>query len=966
LPSRRGPVIGAITYPGHGLCARLGPVDAPSPPRLVGRAAELAALDRAVDQVRAGSSGGVVCVEGEPGIGKSALLERLAAAAARARVTVLAARGTEFESDLPFGLWNEALATAPPAGADRHRAHRELRAALEDRAATDGALVVCLDDVHWADPASADALAALVRRPPAGPVLLALATRPDRAGPALSAALGSALREGRLTALAPAPLHEAEAREVVGAVPAEVFAASGGNPFYLQELARAARPSGPLASRAGALRSPAGQPRATAQPPAVPAAVAAALGAELAALDAAARRLAGGAAVAGDPFDAGLAGQVAALEPAEAADALDALLAAGLVRPAGPPRRFAFRHPVVHDAVLEAMPGGRRLEAHGRAAAALERRGAGPVERAHHVEFSADPGDEAAIALLQAAADGLRALAPATAARFHAGALRLLPDAPAHAARRARLQGRLAEAQAAAGRHGDARATLVDALRTAPDPERLALTVAAANAEWWLGLDDDARRRLQVALGDLPAAPSADRIRLRLALALTTLWGCDLAEARAQADDALLDALAVGDPVFEVAARAAGALARATEADDPAGARTDLAASAALLAGLRPDQVATRLPAFWMHGRARQVLGDAAGARADLARGAELASETGRESVLLLVTVESVATLVELGALDEALAAAQDGVDLARLARIPRMVNAALSALSTATLATGDVSGALAHAGEAQALAAPAAFLAPGQPGWALGAALTAAGNPGRAVATLLEAFGGPELGAVLPSHRPRAAADLVEAQLDAGDVRGAAAALDHGGRAARRAGTPAAAATIGVARAAVELARGDACAAVASAGAAASGADAAAAPLTAALARLQAGRALAAAGDRRRAIDALDRACADLERFGAARRRDEAVRELRRLGRRVTRPRGAPSTGTVAGDGRLGGLTAREREIAELVAAGRTNREIAEQLVLSTRTVEAHLRNVFAKLGVRSRVELTRAVGSA
>lgn len=55
-------------------------------------------------------------------------------------------------------------------------------------------------------------------------------------------------------------------------------------------------------------------------------------------------------------------------------------------------------------------------------------------------------------------------------------------------------------------------------------------------------------------------------------------------------------------------------------------------------------------------------------------------------------------------------------------------------------------------------------------------------------------------------------------------------------------------------------------------------------------------------------------------------------------------------------------GLTAREREITELVAAGRTNREVAEQLVLSTKTIEAHLRNIYGKLGVRSRVELTRA----
>ena len=58
------------------------------------------------------------------------------------------------------------------------------------------------------------------------------------------------------------------------------------------------------------------------------------------------------------------------------------------------------------------------------------------------------------------------------------------------------------------------------------------------------------------------------------------------------------------------------------------------------------------------------------------------------------------------------------------------------------------------------------------------------------------------------------------------------------------------------------------------------------------------------------------------------------------------------------------GRLTARERTIAELAASGRTNREIAEELVLSVKTVEAHLRNIFGKLGVRRRAELTRALG--
>jgi DNA-binding CsgD family transcriptional regulator len=162
----------------------------------------------------------------------------------------------------------------------------------------------------------------------------------------------------------------------------------------------------------------------------------------------------------------------------------------------------------------------------------------------------------------------------------------------------------------------------------------------------------------------------------------------------------------------------------------------------------------------------------------------------------------------------------------------------------------------------------------------------------------------------------------------------------------------------VGVARSGVALARGRPRDAAASAAAARAGA--ADAPLLRALAQLAEGRALAAAGERRPAVDALAAAESALDRFGALRRRDEAVRELRRLGHRVVRAARA------TGDGALEPLTAREREIAELVAAGRTNREVAEQLVLNPRTIEAHLRNIYAKLEVRSRVELARAVQRA
>jgi DNA-binding NarL/FixJ family response regulator len=911
-----------------------------SPSRFVGRAAERETIGRALDALPV-RGGAIVAVEGEPGIGKSALLGHLAQRARDSGCAVLGARASEFETDLPYALWTEALGDhhGEPAPADRHATHAALRDRLE-RLATERPLVLCLDDLHWADPASLDALAAIVRRPPAAPVLLGLAAREGRFPPAVVAALSAAMGEDRVRALRLAPLSEAEAVELVGARAPAVYRDAGGNPFYLEQLARSPGPVG-------------------ASPPvaddgSVPPAVAAALAAELAAVPPEARRLLDAAAVAGDPFEPGLAAEVAELAEPVALGALDELLARALVRPTGAPRRFAFRHPVVRHAVYAAAPGGWRLGAHARAARALEGRGAGAVQRAHHVVHAAVPGDEEAIALLGAAGGELQAPAPATAARFLAAALALLPEAAGERERRTRMQAMLADAQAAAGDAPAARETLLDALRSAPDDRRLGLTVAVANAEWWLGESEQSRRRLHVALGELPAEPSADRIRLRLALGLTALMACDLGEAEAQVSDARDDARAIGDPVFEAAALALGALARVTRADGAAAAGA-LDASVAALERLSADQLATRLPALWMNGRARYALGRFAEALADFERGAGLAAGTGRERVVLIMTVESVATLIELGRLDAATAAGEDGVELARLSGNPRMLLWARSALAAARLAAGDVAAALRHATEAAESAARADFHAAGQPGWCLGAALTAAGDPERAVAAMLDVFGGAALPAVLPAQRPFAAADLVEAQLARGDSAAAEEALAAGEAAAARSGAPWAAAVVGVARTAVLLARGRSRDAVAAAGAACEAA--AGAPLTSARARLALGRALAAASERRAAVEALIAAESALDGFGAARRRDEAARELRRLGHRVVRPAREATAGP------LGPLTAREREIAELVAAGRTNREVADQLVLSTRTIEAHLRNIYGKLDVRSRVELVRAM---
>ena len=123
------------------------------------------------------------------------------------------------------------------------------------------------------------------------------------------------------------------------------------------------------------------------------------------------------------------------------------------------------------------------------------------------------------------------------------------------------------------------------------------------------------------------------------------------------------------------------------------------------------------------------------------------------------------------------------------------------------------------------------------------------------------------------------------------------------------------------------------------------------------------AGRALAESGDPERAAAELTRAAATFDRCGAIPRRDAAEQELRRLGHkgvhRHTRARRVDAAG-------IGSLTERELQVARLVVDRRTNAEIAGELFLSKKTVESHLRNLFHKLSVSSRVEVARAVERA
>ena len=138
--------------------------------------------------------------------------------------------------------------------------------------------------------------------------------------------------------------------------------------------------------------------------------------------------------------------------------------------------------------------------------------------------------------------------------------------------------------------------------------------------------------------------------------------------------------------------------------------------------------------------------------------------------------------------------------------------------------------------------------------------------------------------------------------------------------------------------------------------------AEAAGAEVEVALTRMLAARALAATGDTDAAAAQLEQAGATFTACGAPLQRNAAEQQLRQLGRSIhrrSRPGAADGTGVAS-------LTGRELEVARLVVDRRTNQEIADELFLSLKTVETHMRNMFRKLDVSSRVDLARAIEAA
>jgi DNA-binding CsgD family transcriptional regulator len=306
-----------------------------------------------------------------------------------------------------------------------------------------------------------------------------------------------------------------------------------------------------------------------------------------------------------------------------------------------------------------------------------------------------------------------------------------------------------------------------------------------------------------------------------------------------------------------------------------------------------------------------------------------------------------------------ALEAVEAAEEAARLGGLTAQVHFALWQRAMILDLAGDAIGTRRAAAEAIELNSRIVLNATNRNGMANLANTIVADDPERAIAMVLETAG-PDVELVDPAWSTFHLWTLTRACIALGRVDEADHWATLGEERAERLQLQAGSVRTRMARAEVLLARGDAVAAAALALEAADSPTDGYRDLLEV--RLVGGRALAAAGDRDGALVQFHRVAEESAPGGARRLTDAADRELRRLGARVSAA--ARRTSALASGSEE--LTEREQAIADLVVEGLSNKQVAARLFISEKTVENHLSKVYAKVGVRSRVELTRSLSSA
>lgn len=935
--------------------------DSPPGGQLIEREDDLARLSEAIESARDGR-GGIQMIEGPPGIGKSSLLAAAGEAAARLELGCLRARSTEIEGELLYGALRQLLeghlrglggaerdrllsgAAAPAATAlglsDEPVTEIEAINGLFWLAATlaaDRPQVWLLDDFQWADRGSARFLAFAMPRLAELPIAVFVAKRsgPDGAVPTLALTASDPgakpISPRQLSLQACSDLAE---RMLPAPLPGQLSRAchrvSGGNPFYLtallERLVAESDASEPAELEAAVMTS-------------APPAVARLLVARIAALGEPAAAVAKAVAVLGEDAGIGLVKALSGTVPDSLAEAIDRLAMAAIFAEAEPPR---FICPMVRNAVYGDLRQAERDRLHRRAAELLAADGAAPESVGEQLMATRPSGDDSTVGMLRDAAAAAAGSGAQTAAVRYL--CRALAEPPSSQLRQI-VSLELARAELATD-GAAARERLRGALATAePGPERVAIVRSLTAAYHQVGELGSPVELLRAEIPRAGGPGSAAAMPLEADLAMTLLTGLDGASMReaherverlapeltgqSPAERALLSCLAYsrlcrGLPAEEALAPVRLRFANASDQGPEALPGPDWVMGTGVLLrcgelklaeriarqGLKAARAAGSLyglaAAEWALGATLAAAGQLRDAAPPLDNSLRATRDFGAQTGVHTVLVALVEVAVERGQPATALAEFKaEGLDQGADAGVATM-GMLLESRAGLRLALGEPEAALEDYDWVARFAQERDDLGPGMTRWRLGAART---RMRMGQAAKARELAGEELER---ARRFGAPALLGQTLVVAGQAEGGRPGIELLEEAVELlADTPC---RVEYARALIEL----------GASLRRSGKRAAARK------PLSDGLKLARAGE---AVPLAERAFEELRASGA-------------------HPRKVLRTG-------LDALTASEHRVAVLAASGMSNREIAQELFISPRTVEFHLRQIFAKLGASSRTEL-------
>jgi DNA-binding CsgD family transcriptional regulator len=922
--------------------------------RLRGRQVEIQTLRDQLDAVQ-GGRGGIVLLSGLPGMGKTVLLDAAEQMARDRGISTLRGSGDVAAQVIPLGALLEALMLAPGAPVDpsalRNLSHssdqlfwllREIQESLE-RAALRGPMLISVDDVQWADTASLAALGTLPRQLASYRILWLFTFRPTELSMTGRAALAR-LETAHSVTIELGPLDTAAvasiAQDLLGGAPdhalRQVLSGVYGQPFLLTELLRGLREENLIRVSASTARLVGSR---------MPLRFIDSVNAQLARLTPGARDALLMASVLGRRFTADELASLTGSPTAAVLAILREALTTGLVIEDGD--HIAFRHDLLREAIDATLPRTIRQSLRGHAIEVMLRHDASPSDVAELVMEVAEPGDSDAVTLLRRAAAETGQVSPAIASQLSGRALDLAPQGdPIRALLTAETLAYLVYAgKAAAAVKLMSLASASFANPAAEAEARLSLAILSLQYA-----ASDVVEQCQRAL-DLPDLPAALRIQLLSFLSIGLDMFGDVSAAERSAMQAAEAARSSDDPANEVVtlpALATQALARGCWQQ-----AIDLAGQAAA----RPGNVAGWVARLWRPGKWQTLIYivlarlDEALALIDVGIGVDQ-----RDGISANIRVWSMLRFRALfcsGQLEDARADAEATIEMADEigdGSYGYINHVALYVLGRIALHTGDPVGLT----QARRSAAQLSQARESPSGQRLGAWLNAllADADGdavlaaqAAVQTLDPLAIGPlsatsprmyadaaTLTRILLAADRRADAESVVIRLEAfasahqdfpflvGAAVHARAVLD---------GDP------DIALHAVALSEGD--------------------PrrLVRAAVIEDAGRLLPPS----RAAEAVPLLETALAVYAAA----NADRDAARV-RSLLRARGVrPSRSRPRSIPQWPELTDSEFAVVSLVAAGATNREVAERLYLSPYTVNSHLKHVFGKLGIRSRVELAR-----